>query len=102
MTGREIKGDSAVNSEEDRRRILETCRYVDEVVVFNTKEDLQELYKKIKPNILVKGSEWTADEVRERDQIPKNLLIKIYPLLANYSTTDTMKKIRELKTEEKL
>ena len=100
---KEIKGDSRpVNSEEDRRRILETCRYVDEVVVFNTKEDLQELYKKIKPNILVKGSEWTADEVRERDQIPKNLLIKIYPLLANYSTTDTMKKIRELKTEEKL
>lgn len=100
---RTLKGDNRpINSEQDRRRILETCRYVDEVVIFNTKQDLQDLYKNLNPDILVKGSEWTADEVRDRDLIPDKIQIKIYPLIPNYSTTNTMKKIRDLKTEEKL
>ena len=99
---REIKGDSRpVNSEEDRRRILETSRYVDEVVIFNSKEALQNLYKSLRPNLIIKGSEWTADEVRERDDIPDEVLVKVFPILPDYSTTNTLKKIRKLDTEEK-
>ena len=99
---REIKGDSRpVNSEEDRRRILETSRYVDEVVIFNSKEALQDLYKSLRPNLIIKGSEWTADEVRERDDIPDEVLVKVFPILPDYSTTNTLKKIRKLNTEEK-
>ena len=99
---REIKGDSRpVNSEEDRRRILETSRYVDEVVIFNSKEALQNLYKSLRPNLIIKGSEWTADEVRERDDIPDEVLVKVFPILPDYSTTNTLKKIRKLNTEEK-
>ena len=99
---KDIKGDNRpVNNQEDRRRILETCRYVDEVVIFNSKQDLQNLYQNLNPNILVKGSEWTADEVRERDKIPNKILVKVFPILPDYSTTNTMKKIREIKTEEK-
>ena len=99
---REIKGDSRpVNSEEDRRRILETSRFVDEVVIFNSKEALQNLYKSLRPNLIIKGSEWTADEVRERDNIPDEVLVKVFPILPDYSTTNTLKKIRKLDTEEK-
>lgn len=99
---REIKGDSRpVNSEEDRRRILETSRFVDEVVIFNSKEALQNLYKSLRPNLIIKGSEWTADEVRERDDIPDEVLVKVFPILPDYSTTNTLKKIRKLDTEEK-
>ena len=56
----------------------------------------------LSPNVIVKGSEWTADEVRERDNIPENVQIKVYPLVGDYSTTNTMHKIRDMETCEKI
>ena len=100
---KEFKGnDRPINNQEDRRRILETNRYVDEVVIFDSVEELQELYDTLSPDVIVKGSEWTADEVRERDNIPENIQIKVYPLVGNYSTTNTMNKIRDMETCEKI
>jgi len=99
---KELKGDSRpINNEEDRRKVLETNRYVDEVVIFDSTEELQGFYQTLSPDVIVKGSEWTAAEVRERDVIPENIQIKVYPLVGNYSTTNTMHKIRELETCEK-
>ena len=100
---KELKGnDRPINNQEDRRRILETNRYVDEVVIFDSAEELQGFYDTLSPNVLVKGSEWTADEVRERDNIPENVQIKVYPLVGDYSTTNTMHKIRDMETCEKI
>jgi len=100
---KELKGnDRPINNQEDRRRILETNRYVDEVVIFDSAEELQGFYDTLSPNVIVKGSEWTADEVRERDNIPENVQIKVYPLVGNYSTTNTMHKIRDMETCEKI
>lgn len=100
---KKIKGDSRpINNQDDRKRILETNKYVDEVLIFNSSEELQSLYETLSPDVLVKGSEWTAQEVRERDFIPKEIQIKVYPLVGNYSTTNTMNKIRDLETCEKI
>ena len=99
---RELKGkDRPINNEEDRRRVLETNRYVDSVVIFSSAEELRSLYNTLCPHVLVKGSEWTADEVRERDFIPENIQVKVYPLVGEYSTTNTMQKIRSMETCEK-
>lgn len=87
---KELKGDSRpINNEEDRRKVLETNRYVDEVVIFDSTEELQGLYQTLSPDVIVKGSEWTSAEVRERDVIPEEIQVKVYPLVANYSTTNT-------------
>ena len=100
---KELKGnDRPINNQEDRRRILETNRYVDEVVIFDSAEELQGFYDTLSPNVIVKGYEWTADEVRERDNIPENVQIKVYPLVGDYSTTNTMHKIRDMETCEKI
>ena len=100
---KELKGDSRpINNEEDRRKVLETNRYVDEVVIFDSTEELQGFYQTLSPDVIVKGSEWTADEVRERDIIPEDIQSKVYPLVGNYSTTNTMHKIRELESCEKI
>jgi len=99
---RELKGkDRPINNEEDRRRVLETNRYVDSVVIFSSAEELRSLYNTLYPHVLVKGSEWTADEVRGRDFIPENIQVKVYPLVGEYSTTNTMQKIRSMETCEK-
>ena len=98
---KELKGnDRPINNEEDRKRILETNRYVDEVVVFDSTEELQGFYDTLSPDVIVKGSEWTADEVRDRDR--EIIQVKVYPLVGNYSTTSVMHKIRDMKTCEKI
>ena len=100
---KQIKGkDRPINNEEDRRRVLETNRYIDSVVTFNSTEELKSLYSTLSPDVIVKGSEWTADEVRERDLIPQNIQVKVYPLVGKYSTTNTMQKIRGMETCEKV
>ena len=100
---KELKGnDRPINNEEDRKRILETNRYVDEVVVFDSTEELQGFYDTLSPDVIVKGSEWTADEVRDRDSIPEKIQVKVYPLVGDYSTTSVMYKIRDMETCEKI
>jgi ribose 5-phosphate isomerase B len=99
---KELKGENRpVNSESDRKRVLEAINYVDEVLIFDTPEELKSLYTTLNLKVLVKGSEWTADEVRVRDEIPSQIEVKIYPLVANYSTTNVMRKIRDLSSCEK-
>jgi RpiB/LacA/LacB family sugar-phosphate isomerase len=98
-----IKGENRpINNQEDRRKVLESNRYVDEVLIFDDVEELQNLYQTLCPDVIVKGSEWTADEVRKRDVIPDQIQVKIYPLVGDYSTTNTMYKIRGLETCEKI
>lgn len=100
---KQLKGDNRpVNTQEDRRKVLETNRYVNEVIIFDSTEELQEFYQTLSPDVIVKGSEWTADEVRTRDCIPETIQVKVYPLVGDYSTTNTMQKIRELETCEKI
>ena len=96
-----LKGEHRpINNENDRKKMLEAIRYVDKVVVFDDIEAIETMMK-LKPDILVKGGEWTADEVRQRDSIPNDIKIKIFPFVKGYSTTDTIKKIKETEKWEK-
>lgn len=98
---RKIKGPTRpINSQEDRRQILLSLTEVDEVIVFDG-EKCKDLVDKLYPNILVKGGEWTADQVRERDNVNKDIDIKIFPIVRDKSTTNTIKKIHGLTTWEK-
>tara|TARA_B100000902_G_C27202101_1_gene859618 strand:- start:313 stop:1179 length:867 start_codon:yes stop_codon:yes gene_type:complete len=98
---KKIKGDNRpINNQEDRKKVLESLGMVDQVVIFDdiSPDNLRE---ELCPNVLVKGGEWTKEEVRERDNVSDGIKIKIYPFVENYSTTDTIKKIYGLKTWQK-
>jgi len=98
---KKIKGSGRpINNENDRKTVLESLSFVDEVVVFDETKST-DIINRIKPDILVKGGEWTAAEIRKRDNIPKKIEVKIFPFVPNYSTTNTLKKIKEMKTWEK-
>ena len=84
-----------INNESDRKKMLESIDCVDEVVVFDD-TDTKLVIDSVCPDILVKGGEWTADQVRIRDEVPNNIDIKIYPLVADYSTTNVLKKIKTI------
>jgi rfaE bifunctional protein nucleotidyltransferase chain/domain len=95
-----LKGpDRPINSEHDRKAILETLTCVDEVVIFDDVTP-HALVEALHPDILVKGAEWTSDEVRRRDNIPDDIEIKVFPLIyhgsgSKYSTTSLVEKARE-------
>jgi rfaE bifunctional protein nucleotidyltransferase chain/domain len=89
-----LKGEGRpVNSQENRKAVLQALRFVDEVVIF---DDLRPttLISALHPAIVVKGGEWLAEEVREQDEIPAGIEIKIFPLVKGYSSTQVIRRIK--------
>lgn len=97
---RALKGkDRPINNEENRKKLLQSLVDVDEVIIFDG--NLEEVRNQISPDVVVKGGEWTSDEIRQRDNIPDNIEIKLFPLIDNHSTTNTIRKIQKLETRKK-
>jgi len=89
-----LKGEGRpINNQEIRKAILESLDFVDEVVIFDDTKTLG-IIQQVKPDIVVKGGEWPAEEVRRRDQIPPEIEVKVCPLLADFSTTSLIKKMQ--------
>ena len=92
---RQIKGEGRpVTNEGDRKAVLQSIRYVDEVVVF---DDLKptSLIRQLAPHVIVKGGEFTADEIRLRDDVPPEINIKIFPIVPGFSASNIIKSIRK-------
>lgn len=94
-----LKGkDRPINSAPERKAALENIQYIDQVVIFDDTKTLG-IIRDVKPDIVVKGGEWTAEEVRHRDNIPAGIEVKVCPLVlqssgVKYSTTNVIEKIK--------
>lgn len=87
--------DRPINNQDDRKLLLESLRFVDEVVIF---DELRtgDIVRRIKPDIVVKGQEgYTAEEVRKIDGLPEGVEIRFCPHLGNYSTTNIVERINK-------
>lgn len=88
---RRLKGlHRPVNDEASRVVVLRSIRYVDEVVLFD-EDTPYELIKRLKPPIIVKGGDYSKEEVVGND-IAEVVLI---PYVNGYSTTGTVRKAQE-------
>lgn len=91
---RSIKGSQRpINGQDDRRSVLSALACVDEVLVFDEVSPY-EMIQQIQPHVIVRGGEFTADEIRARDGIPDHIEIKVFPRVPEYSTTKTIEKVR--------
>ena len=43
---------------EERKIRLEACKYVDQIIIYNTEADLYELLKELKPDVRFLGADW--------------------------------------------
>ncbi len=78
---RRLKGEGRpVNNEQDRKAVLESLDCVDEVIIFDDPSP-HHLIEAVRPDIIVKGAEWPAAEVRRRDNIPDHIDVKVFPLV---------------------
>ena len=92
---KKLKGEERpINNQSNRFDVLSSIAFVDYIIVF---DDLTpyELIKKIKPSVLVKGSDYRIDEVVGHDIVNKyNGEIKLVKLIDNVSTTKLVEKIK--------
>lgn len=90
-----LKGDSRpVNGEMERALLLAELRAVDMVVLF--REDTpEETLRRLKPDLLMKGGDYTPDQVVGRDFVESyGGRVLLLPLREGYSTTATIAKIK--------
>ncbi len=85
-----LKGlERPINNQADRAILLSAIKYVDEVIVFE-EDTPYNLIALIKPDIIVKGGDYTSDKV-----IGNNLAdVVIFKYIAGYSTTNIIRKTR--------
>jgi len=83
---------SPIQSYEERIIQVKALRFVDEVVLYETEEDLIELLKKVKPDIRILGADWQGKQFTGWD-----LPIEIYYNSRDhsYSTTNLRKRVYE-------
>jgi D-glycero-beta-D-manno-heptose 1-phosphate adenylyltransferase len=92
-----LKGEGRpFNNQEDRAAVLAALQMVDAVVYFDEPTPLH-IIEQIKPNVLVKGGDYTIETiVGAREVIAEGGKVEIIPLIAGLSTTILSEKISKL------
>jgi D-beta-D-heptose 7-phosphate kinase/D-beta-D-heptose 1-phosphate adenosyltransferase len=89
-----LKGPSRpIVSEYERARVMAALAAVDAVVLFDEDTPL-ELIRSLRPNVLVKGGDYTAEKVVGYDDVMANGgRVEIVPTVEGFSTTNIVKKM---------
>lgn len=92
---RSIKGpDRPFQTEEERKAVLLGLKAVDEVVIFDELTP-ENLIRKVKPDILVKGGDWRENEIIGADFVKGNGgRVLSLPLKGDFSSTKIVERIR--------
>ena len=90
-----IKGKGRpVNNQEDRKKLLLSLKCVDEVIIFQ-EDTPYNLIKFLKPDLVVKGGDYSPDEVIGNDLCE----VKIFKTIPGYSTTSLISNLNYVHNE---
>jgi len=85
-----------VNDEDARAQNLAALFFVDAIILFD-EDTPYNLIKKVKPDILVKGSDYNSEDIVGHDIVKENGgAVVTIDLLPGYSTTSIIQKIKGL------
>ena len=88
---RKLKGKQRpINSEEDRRSVLDSIKYIDKTFVFGSGIHLEDLIKQINPSVLVVGSDWRGKDVIGGVHAES---VQFFERVGGYSTTKILESI---------
>ena len=79
------------NDQSDRMEMLKAIKYVDDVMIFNTEEELISILKSYDPDVFVVGKEYENKKIIGREVLRK---IVYYDRIPNYSSTCLINKKR--------
>ena len=77
-----------INTFQDRKTILESIKYIDVVVGFDTRQELENLIELYNPDILIDGGEWRDDGVG-REYAKET---RFFDRIGGYSSTKIIQK----------
>ena len=91
---RKIKGDERpINNQNSRALVLASLLMVDNVIIFD-EETPAELIKLIKPDVLIKGGDYTIDTiVGAKEVLASGGKVEILPREVGFSTTNIINRI---------
>jgi D-beta-D-heptose 7-phosphate kinase/D-beta-D-heptose 1-phosphate adenosyltransferase len=93
---RKIKGNRyPVNDEQDRAFVVSSIKDVDFVTIFN-EETPEPLLEQLKPDVIVKGGNYTVDEIVGKEFATSAVII---PTLEGYSSEDLNQKFQSAEIE---
>jgi D-beta-D-heptose 7-phosphate kinase/D-beta-D-heptose 1-phosphate adenosyltransferase len=94
MSVSRLKGPTRpIVGENERARVMSALAAVDAVVLFDEETPL-ELIRSLKPNVLVKGGDYTIETViGHEDVIANGGRVEIVPTVEGFSTTNLVKKM---------
>ena len=84
---RDKGSDRPFNTFEDRKEVLLSIRYIDDVWYFDSRNGLVELIKKYQPDVMVIGSDWKGRDVVGEELVDK---VKFFDRVGDYSTTEIL------------
>jgi rfaE bifunctional protein nucleotidyltransferase chain/domain len=85
-----------ITDEKSRARVMASLSFVDAVILFDEDTPL-ELISYLKPDILVKGNDYTVETIVGADVVMKNGgKVETVPLVNGYSTSNVIEKIKQL------
>ena len=95
---RRLKGKSRpINDQYSRSIILASLQFIDAVIIFND-DTPEQIIKMIVPDVLVKGGDYTYENIVGADFVTANGgTVEIIPLVQGYSTTNSIKSIENNK-----
>jgi rfaE bifunctional protein nucleotidyltransferase chain/domain len=86
-----LKGQNRpINNQEDRKYLLQNLRWVNEVRIFHSSDELENIIKHYDPDFMVKGSDYQGKPIIGEQYCKQ---IKFYKLVNGYSTTKTIQNI---------
>lgn len=90
-----LKGaERPINNERSRSLLLSTLVMVDAVIIFNDDTPI-ELIKSLKPDVLVKGGDYTIDQiVGSKEVLANGGNVVINPIIEGFSTTGIIQLIK--------
>lgn len=84
-----LKGDKRpINKEDDRKYVLESLKFVDEVIIFEEETPFN-LVKELRPDEIVKGGDYKVEEIAGHEFAP----VVLFNYDTNYSTTKALEKL---------
>jgi len=87
---KDLKGKGRpIVSQQDRKFILESCRFVDDVIIFDEKTPY-DLIKSLMPDIIVKGGDYKVKEIAGHTLCEVN----IFNYIEGYSTTKALENLK--------
>ena len=85
-----VEKNKPIQTLEERKLMIESIKYVDEVKIYNTEDELISLMEEINPDVRIIGSDWHIKNITGKEL---NIPIYWHKRDHNYSTTNLRKKI---------